>query len=95
MWKEGNIEQLPDLSIKSSCSTDEVLLCVHLALLCVQENPDDRPLMSFVVFVLENGCTTLPTPTCPAYFARGSVEIEQIRSPISVNSYTITNIEGR
>ncbi|KAM0897734.1 hypothetical protein ACQ4PT_022359 [Festuca glaucescens] len=84
MWKEGNIEELPDLSIKSSCSPDEVLLCVHLALLCVQENPDDRPLMSFVVFVLENGSTTLPAPTRPAYFAWRSVEIEKIRSPISV-----------
>jgi hypothetical protein len=75
----------------------EVLLCTHVALLCVQENPDDRPLMSSVVFILENGSTTLPPPKCPAYFARRSGELEQIRNAIqtSTNNITLTEIEGR
>ena len=77
--------------------TDEVLLCVHVGLLCVQENPADRPRMSYVVFVLENGSTTLPTPNRPAYFARQSSHIEQIRNyfQTSVNRFTLTEIEGR
>jgi hypothetical protein len=92
MWKEGKTEVLPDSSILDTCSQDEILLCVHVALLCVQENPDERPLMSSVVFVLENGSTTLPAPNHPAYFVRRSVE-QKIET--SVNGNTITDIEGR
>ncbi|KAF7067237.1 hypothetical protein CFC21_073151 [Triticum aestivum] len=97
MWKEGETEKLPDSSIMNTCSLDEVLLCIHVALLCVQDNPDDRPLMSSVVFVLENGSTTLPAPDRPAYFVRRSVEAVPIGDEIqtSVNSVTLTEIEGR
>ena len=97
MWKEGKTEELADSSIMDTCSPDEILLCIHVGLLCVQENPDDRPLMSAVVFVLENGSTTLPAPNRPAYFARRSAEMEQIRADIenSVNSLTLTEMQGR
>uniref|UniRef100_A0A0E0QUS8 non-specific serine/threonine protein kinase n=1 Tax=Oryza rufipogon TaxID=4529 RepID=A0A0E0QUS8_ORYRU len=98
MWKEGKMKDLADSSIMDSCLLHEVLLCIHVALLCVQENPDDRPLMSSVVSTLENGSTTaLPTPNCPAYFAQRSSEIEQLRDNIqnSMNTFTLTDIEGR
>ncbi|KAM3393209.1 hypothetical protein ACQJBY_014072 [Aegilops geniculata] len=97
MWQEGRADELPDSSIMDTCSLDEVVLCIHLALLCVEENPDDRPLMSYVVFVLENGSTTLPAPNRPAYFARRRIEMEQSREDIqtSGNSFTLTKIEER
>ena len=97
MWKEGKTEELADSSIMDTCSPDEILLCIHVGLLCVQENPDDRPLMSAVVFVLENGSTTLPAPNRPAYFVRRSAEMEQIGAGIqnSVNSLTLTEMQGR
>ena len=34
-----------DLSIVESYISDEVLLCIHIGLLCVQDNPNDRPLL--------------------------------------------------
>ena len=95
MWKEKKTEQLPDSCIMDTCSPDEVLLCVHVALLCVEENPDDRPLMSSVVFILENGSTALPAPNRPAYFARRRIEMEKTRIQTSANNYTPTEIEGR
>uniref|UniRef100_A0A0E0EUM1 Receptor-like serine/threonine-protein kinase n=1 Tax=Oryza meridionalis TaxID=40149 RepID=A0A0E0EUM1_9ORYZ len=100
MWKEGKTENLADSSIMDSCLQDEVLLCIHLALLCVQENPDDRPLMPFVVFILENGSSTaLPTPSCPAYFTQRSdkMEMDQLRHNIENSMYTLTliDVEGR
>ncbi|KAK3129504.1 hypothetical protein QOZ80_6BG0480740 [Eleusine coracana subsp. coracana] len=97
MWQEGNVEDLADSSIIDTCLLDEVLLCIHVALLCVQENPDDRPHMPFVVLALENGITTLPNPNHPAYFTQRSNDIEQRRNDIynSVNNLTHTHIEGR
>ncbi|KAM0915552.1 hypothetical protein ACQ4PT_010776 [Festuca glaucescens] len=96
MWNEGKTCELADSCILDTCSPDEVLLCIHVGLLCVQENPDDRPLMSAVVFILENGSTTLSAPNRPAYFARWSVEMEHMRVDIekSVNSFTLTDIQG-
>ncbi|XP_048543144.1 G-type lectin S-receptor-like serine/threonine-protein kinase At1g11300 isoform X2 [Triticum urartu] len=97
MWKDGKAEELADPSIMDTCLPDEVLLCIHVALLCVQENPKDRPHMSSVVLALENGSTTLPAPDRPAYFAGWSTELEQLRNNIqnSVNRLTLTGIEGR
>uniref|UniRef100_A0A0E0B670 Receptor-like serine/threonine-protein kinase n=1 Tax=Oryza glumipatula TaxID=40148 RepID=A0A0E0B670_9ORYZ len=90
LWKEGKAEDLVDSSIVESCLLDEALLCIQMWLLCVQENPDDRPSMSSVVFNLENGCTALPTPNHPAYFAEKGDELMN-----STNTMTLTIIEGR
>ncbi|CAL4940112.1 unnamed protein product [Urochloa decumbens] len=97
MWMQGNTKDLADSSIMDSCLLDEILLCSHLALLCVQENPDDRPVMSYVVYALDNGSTTLPSPNHPAYFAQRSNEIEQVREDIqnSMGSFTLTSVKGR
>ncbi|RLN19579.1 receptor-like serine/threonine-protein kinase SD1-8 isoform X1 [Panicum miliaceum] len=97
MWMERNTKDLVDSSIMDSCLLDEVLLCSHIALLCVQEYPEDRPVMSYIVNVLDNGSTTLPSPNRHAYFAQRSNEIEQVRNDIqnSVGTFTLTNIEGR
>ncbi|XP_052167905.1 receptor-like serine/threonine-protein kinase SD1-8 [Oryza glaberrima] len=99
MWKEGKSKDLVDSSIMDSCLLHEVLLCIHVALLCVQESPDDRPLMSSIVFTLENGSSValLPAPSCPGHFAQRSSEIEQMKDNTqnSMNTFTLTNIEGR
>ncbi|KAF7067241.1 hypothetical protein CFC21_073155 [Triticum aestivum] len=97
MWKEGKTEELADSSLMDNHSPNEVLLCIHVGLMCVQENPADRPLMSNVVFVWEIGSTTLPAPNLPAYFARRSGKIEENRVDIrnSVNSFTLSEIQGR
>ncbi|TKW34500.1 hypothetical protein SEVIR_2G311000v4 [Setaria viridis] len=97
MWKEGKTRDLADQSITDACLLDEVSLCSHVGLLCVQENPDDRPLMSSVVFTLENGSTTLPAPNNPGHYGQRSSDLEQIRDRTenSMNSLTLTNIEGR
>ncbi|XP_062193931.1 putative G-type lectin S-receptor-like serine/threonine-protein kinase At1g61610 [Phragmites australis] len=96
-WKEGRAKDLADPSIMDTCLLEEVLLCSHMALLCVQENPDDRPLMSSVIFTLENGSTALPIPNGLGYYGQRSNEMEQIRDNIenSINTLTLTNIEGR
>lgn len=96
LWREGLAKDLVDPSVVESCSHEEVLRCVHVGLLCVQDNPDARPLMSNVVSVLESGSTTLPTPDQPLYFAqrnKATQKADCIQN--SVDRDTLTIIEGR
>jgi hypothetical protein len=88
---------LIDSSIMESCIPAKALLCIHIGLLCVQDNPNDRPLMSSVVFILENGNCTLAIPNKPAYFARTNNIVKQVRGTTqnSKNSVTLSTLEGR
>uniref|UniRef100_A0A0E0LZM8 non-specific serine/threonine protein kinase n=1 Tax=Oryza punctata TaxID=4537 RepID=A0A0E0LZM8_ORYPU len=96
LWNEGKAKNMIDPSIVASC-LDEVMLCIHVGLLCVQENLNDRPLMSSVMFILENGSNSLPAPNRPAYFAQRDIKMEQPRDDTlnSNNTVTLTVMEGR
>ena len=98
IWKEGKIEYLVDSFVMENCSLGEVSRCIHIALLCVQDNPSCRPVMSAVVFMLENKMTPLPTPNEPMYFAlrdyyqpRKAVDNKEL----SINGMSLTVLEGR
>ncbi|KAK2987954.1 hypothetical protein RJ640_011217 [Escallonia rubra] len=69
LWKEGNAMSLLDQTLAESCNTSEVLKCISIALLCVQEDPGDRPTMSNVVFMLGSETGSLPIPKQPAFVA--------------------------
>jgi hypothetical protein len=44
-----------------------MLRCIHVGLLCVQEDPQLRPGMASVVVMLNSRSITLPAPAVPAY----------------------------
>ncbi|KAM3370556.1 hypothetical protein ACQJBY_018094 [Aegilops geniculata] len=97
LWKDGNARELVDSSIVENCPLHEVLRCIHIGLLCVQDNPNARPLMSSTVFMLENETALLPTPKEPLYFRQRYDEVEDQRDTmgITLNKMTITMQEGR
>ncbi|TVU50847.1 hypothetical protein EJB05_02238, partial [Eragrostis curvula] len=95
LWKDGITKNFVDSSIVESCSLDEASQCIHIGLLCVQDNPSARPLMSLIVSVLENGCTSLPPPKQPIYFAERNYGTYEAAETIVNSSYTITVLEGR
>ena len=45
MLSEGKSLELVDETLKGTFESEEVVKCLKVGLLCVQENPDDRPLM--------------------------------------------------
>ncbi|CAO2036642.1 unnamed protein product [Urochloa humidicola] len=97
LWKDGKTEDLVDPSIKENCPFDEVSRCIHIGLLCAQDSPNRRPLMSTVVLMLESKTTPLPIPLQPVYFAcrdaaprRGSDD-----KVLSMNDMSLTVLEGR
>uniref|UniRef100_A0A2N9F249 Protein kinase domain-containing protein n=1 Tax=Fagus sylvatica TaxID=28930 RepID=A0A2N9F249_FAGSY len=61
-WRDGRPLELLDPTLGDSFSRDEVMRCIHLGLLCVQEDPADRPTMAMIVLTLNSGSVTLPSP---------------------------------
>ncbi|XP_057485503.1 G-type lectin S-receptor-like serine/threonine-protein kinase B120 isoform X3 [Actinidia eriantha] len=77
LWKVGRHMELMDPTTANSCSQSELLLCVRVALLCVQDSAGDRPTMSDVVSMLSNERTNLPVPKQPAFFTPlGVMEVD-------------------
>ncbi|XP_052875761.1 cysteine-rich receptor-like protein kinase 10 [Gossypium arboreum] len=96
LWKEGKELELMDPCLLESCSIPEIRRCIHVGLLCVQEDPTDRPTMSDVVVVLGSDTITLREPKRPA-FSVGRM-ITNYQSSIidpSINQMTMSNISAR
>ena len=72
-WREGEALNLVDSTLKAG-STNEIMRCIHIGLLCVQENVADRPTMSSVVRMLNSYSFTLPIPLQPAFFMHSNIE---------------------
>ena len=85
-----------DSSINESFVSHEVLRCIQIGLLCVQEDVMDRPTMLAVLLMLSSE-TTLPSPKQPAFIFRGpSQNLDQVtRDSYSINEVTITKFEAR
>ncbi|KAI9093371.1 hypothetical protein K1719_027385 [Acacia pycnantha] len=97
-WKEGRVLELIDKNIEDSCNEPEVLRCIHIGLLCVQHDPEDRPTMSMVVLMLGSNIE-LTEPKQPGFYERKfSVETNssstQLES-VSANEITISQLEAR
>ncbi|KAI4368192.1 hypothetical protein MLD38_016778 [Melastoma candidum] len=101
LWKGGRCMEIVDesIAVDEPHSWKEVLKCIQIGLLCVQELPTDRPTMSTVVFMLGNE-TVLASPQQPAYTIRkknnmGTTNNSSSDSAASINQATISIIEGR
>ena len=97
MWQQGKVLELIDKNIVNSCIVSEVLRCIQVGLLCVQQHPDDRPTMPSVILMLGSN-NELPKPKQPGFFlSRDSVEpssLSQLQSG-STNEITITLPDAR
>ncbi|KAI4298614.1 hypothetical protein L6164_032150 [Bauhinia variegata] len=66
-WREGTTSNIVDPTLGNG-SRSEMMRCIHIGLLCVQENIADRPTMATVVLMLNSFSLTLPVPSEPASF---------------------------
>ncbi|XP_022753204.1 G-type lectin S-receptor-like serine/threonine-protein kinase At4g27290 isoform X2 [Durio zibethinus] len=97
LWTEERPLELIDKALGDFYIITEVLRCIHVALLCVQLHPEDRPNMSSVLLML-GGESTLPQPKKPGYFIEKSLPSADKRSgeqSSSLNEFTITLLEAR
>ncbi|XWS19474.1 hypothetical protein CRYUN_Cryun31cG0019300 [Craigia yunnanensis] len=72
-WREGTALNLIDPTL-SDGSRNDMMRCIHIALLCVQENAAVRPTMASVVLMLNSFSTTLPVPSQPAFAMQSNTE---------------------
>lgn len=92
--------ELLDPSIAETCSQSEVLRCIQLGVLCVQDSPLHRPTMSSVILMLESENANLPSPRQPTFTSmRGNIVdmdlFSEGRDHASVSDITVTMVDGR
>ncbi|KAK3024964.1 hypothetical protein RJ639_042771 [Escallonia herrerae] len=76
-WREGKSSNLIDPILKAeSGSLHHITRCIHIGLLCVQENVASRPTIASVDRVLTSFSITLHVPSEPAFFIHNSVDPE-------------------
>ncbi|KAL6206093.1 hypothetical protein ACLB2K_023342 [Fragaria x ananassa] len=66
LWKEGKGLDVMDPRLSDSCNGDQLLRCMHVGLLCVEEDVGHRPTMQDCISMLTNESFPLPAPTKPA-----------------------------
>ncbi|XP_052289567.1 G-type lectin S-receptor-like serine/threonine-protein kinase At4g27290 isoform X8 [Citrus sinensis] len=98
LWNEGMPSQLIDPCVQDSFNLAEVIRCIHIGLLCVQQHPKDRPSMPSVILMLGSE-TVLPQPKQPGYLADWKSIRQDYSSSTpescSTNTITISELEGR
>ncbi|PIA58484.1 hypothetical protein AQUCO_00500432v1 [Aquilegia coerulea] len=67
-WEAGTSLELIDPTLKEQYSSSQVIRCIHIGLLCVQEDVDLRPTMTTVVHMLNRDSISLPVPSRPGFF---------------------------
>ncbi|KAI9123990.1 hypothetical protein K1719_005290 [Acacia pycnantha] len=68
LWKKGTPLELLDPSLRDSYSRNQVIKCIHMSLLCVQESQALRPTVQSILVMLGSESVTLPDPEEPAFF---------------------------
>ncbi|CAL5344811.1 unnamed protein product [Camellia sinensis] len=99
-WKlcnESRASDLVDEVVIGSCSWSEVMRCIHIGLLCVQDHVADRPTMSAVVLMLSSEID-LPHPKQPTFTIQSLSDVDlrsQCNKIYSINKASLSSIEGR
>ncbi|XP_059623560.1 cysteine-rich receptor-like protein kinase 10 isoform X1 [Cornus florida] len=94
LWCENEGLEMMDPLLGQSFVAEEVLKCIHIGLLCVQDDPAHRPTMSYVVLMLGSDSITLPPPAQPV-FSFETVQSSQDNKTSSNNVVTISNVSPR
>ncbi|GAU36624.1 hypothetical protein TSUD_387760 [Trifolium subterraneum] len=99
LWNEEEIVTLIDPEICTPDYVEQILRCIHIGLLCVQEIAKERPTMATVVSMLNSEIVQFPRPFQPAFIQRYTERREDIDQQChhlnSLNNVTVTSLQGR
>ncbi|KAI4342928.1 hypothetical protein MLD38_027491 [Melastoma candidum] len=103
-WSKGTLTEVVDDVLGDAYSVNEAIRCLHVGLLCVQDEPDDRPTMDSVLLMLSSDSTSLPMPLRPMFFftsgkykrcSRTDPPNNNSNPPSPLPSGSITHLEPR
>ncbi|MQL97783.1 hypothetical protein Taro_030478 [Colocasia esculenta] len=101
LWTAGRAEEIVDPCIRGSSSMQQVLRCIQIGLLCVQDHAHERPTMSSVVIMLCSDAGVNQVPKQPTFTVEGSpsetdsLKVEHDGNGHSINTVTISIVDGR
>ncbi|GAY51946.1 hypothetical protein CUMW_138190 [Citrus unshiu] len=96
LWQEGKALDMMDQKAGAISKANEILKCINVGLLCVQEDPNDRPTMSDVVIMLGSEAVNLASPKRPAFVVRrGSSSSASTSNKPESNNELTHSLEGR
>ncbi|KAK4595070.1 hypothetical protein RGQ29_018714 [Quercus rubra] len=99
LWKEGEGLELIDPTIGDSCNEYQVLRCIHVSLLCVEDDAIDRPTISNMLSMLTNDSSQLPLPKKPAFSIGRKTTVANISKKelevYTVNGLSISDMDAR
>ncbi|KAG2240432.1 hypothetical protein Bca52824_090750 [Brassica carinata] len=93
LWRNGSPLELVDPSFQDNYRKEEITRCIHIALLCVQEDVEDRPTMSEIVYMLTTRSSPLAVPQPPGFFL-GSRREQVGRAGPSMHASAICSVDG-
>lgn len=97
-WTMGTTAEIIDSSLRGHAPRNQVVKLFHIGLLCVQDNPADRPTMSTVNFMLSSNTVSLRSPSKPSFLmcmSPTSSESTDMPGMASPNEVSITELEPR
>ncbi|KAH0941657.1 hypothetical protein HID58_001294, partial [Brassica napus] len=89
LWRNETPLELVAPVIVRNCQVNKVVRCIHIGLLCVQEDPANRPTLSTIVMMLSSNTVTLPVPKQPKFFAQSRPKKDLLDSEQSTKSNSV------
>jgi hypothetical protein len=106
-WRDEIPLSILDPNINGRYSEIEVIKCIQIGLLCVQQFPDARPTIVSIVSYLTNDFIELPTPQESATVFHRQMDAKEIplvssssrlintSTPLTINDLSITEVLPR
>ncbi|KAI3487662.1 hypothetical protein L1887_48360 [Cichorium endivia] len=95
-WQNGTVSNIINRTLMTgSSSLQDITRSIHIGLLCVQENSNDRPTMASVVRMLDTSSLSLEVPSEPAFFMRSTIGPQMPLLGFSVNHVSVSELVPR
>ncbi|KAK9714803.1 hypothetical protein RND81_06G121400 [Saponaria officinalis] len=101
MWNQNDTILLTDPAILDQCTDRQIIKCIQVGLLCVQEFPEDRPDVPALISLLDNSdnIENLPIPKQPGFTRSKGCSSDGIATSghehFSANDVSMTAFSGR
>lgn len=91
LWVENSPLELVDEAVSGDFQTNEVIRCIHIALLCVQDDSSKRPSMDNILVMMNSFTVTLPIPIQSGFRLRTVRDSKDQRSGASASDQSATS----